>query len=144
MGQECTLFILVSKVKVTMYWSRKTVCRIIVSLYTYHHKTSFTDSTLNDVPYWFGVKGQGHNALSSKNGNWHIISFSLIIIELHMQTAHNLRNYPIDFGVQKSRLLSWITENCHRHISAFLLHLQSWNSTQRLPTSRGYACMVMW
>ena len=56
------------------------------------------------MPNIFGgqkVLGQGHNALITENGLCRIISIPL---HLHLQTPHEVRMWPIDFGVKRSKV----------------------------------------
>ena len=46
-----------------------------------------------DVPFKFlgkEVKGQGHNALITENGNWPIIAFSLLISSWNFTHKHSI------------------------------------------------------
>ena len=65
--------------------------------------------------------------------------FTPIIMKLHMQTPHEARMCPIDFEVQRSRSQCINYWNGFRRITAFPLHLSSWNFTCRLPMSQGCA-----
>ena len=51
---------------------------LLLSLYTYHHETSYKDSPwVEDLPYRFlgqKVNDQGHNALITENGLLGIIA----------------------------------------------------------------------
>ena len=72
--------------------------------------------------------------------------FTPIVMTLYKKILHESRFCRIDFGVKRSWSRSqWnalITENGLRPIIAFPLHLSSWNSTHRLPTSRGCALLI--
>ena len=83
------------KVKVTMLGLLKMeIGAYLLSLYAYHHETWYADSPLGeDVAYWFWsqkVKGQGHNALITENGNLRIIAFPL-----HLSSWNFLHRLPM-------------------------------------------------
>ena len=66
--------------------------------------------------------------MDTENLNWRIIAFPLhesVIMTLHTQTPHELRMWPVDFGVKGQGHYAWVTENGNWHIIAFPLHLQS-------------------
>ena len=79
----------------------------------------FIPPTTKSVDTWLGKIVQSH----------YYFPFTLIIMKLHIQTPHEWKMCPMDFGVKGQ-------------IIAFPFHLSSWNFIQRLPRSRGCSLWV--
>ena len=107
MSWGCVLLILGSKrskVKVTMHWLLKMVCCIIalplhLSSWNFTHRLPMSwgcvgvkRSRSQCIDYWKWY--MSHNCFS----------FTPVIMKLHMQTPHELRICPIDFGVKRSKV----------------------------------------
>ena len=83
------------KVKVTVQGLLKMVSgAYLLSLYTYPHETSHTDSPRVKDGLWVQkVKGQGHNARITENGFWHIN-----VLPLHLKSPNFTHRFPVSPG----------------------------------------------